>query len=274
MFAQGQRYKRGELHGRYGGQRQGGIASPRRYAMVVLFTGEGGRQFGYRDGWTDEGLFEYTGEGQRGNMQMVRGNAAILSHAAKGKDLHLFEAAGRGFVRYIGQMVCAGFETRDGADVDGRSREVIVFNLMPIDAAASAGQENEGAELGQLWTISMDELRRRAVGETRSGVGRREDKRAVFERSAAIRAYVLRRAAGVCEACEHQAPFTAADGRPYLEPHHIRRLSDGGPDDPVSVAGVCPNCHREAHYGRDRETLNRGLSAKIRQKETNLRPPR
>jgi len=271
VFVHGRRYKRSELHRRYGGQRQGGIATPRSYAMVFLFTGEGGRQFGYRDRWTDEGFFEYTGEGQRGNMQMVRGNAAIMNHAAKGKDLHLFEAAGRGFVRYIGQMVCAGFETRDAPDVDGRSREVMVFNLMPIEAAASGGQEEGATDLGLLWTISMDELRRRAVGEARPGVGHRENKRTVFERSEAIRVYVLRRAAGVCEACERQAPFTAADGRPYLEPHHIRRLSDGGPDDPISVAGVCPNCHREAHHGRDRETLNRGLSTRIRQKETGPR---
>lgn len=45
-----------------------------------------------------------------------------------------------------------------------------------------------------------------------------------------------------------RAPFRTQDGQPYLEPHHIRRLSDGGPDDPRWVAGLCPNCHRRAHH--------------------------
>jgi hypothetical protein len=34
-----------------------------------------------------------------------------------------------------------------------------------------------------------------------------------------------------------------------LEPHHIRRLGDGGPDDPRFMGAVCPNCHREIHHG-------------------------
>ena len=39
------------------------------------------------------------------------------------------------------------------------------------------------------------------------------------------------------------------DNTPYLEPHHIRRVGDGGPDHPRYVIALCPNCHREAHFG-------------------------
>ncbi|MFG8677889.1 zinc-finger-containing protein [Pseudomonas aeruginosa] len=54
---------------------------------------------------------------------------------------------------------------------------------------------------------------------------------------------------GICESCEKPAPFLRKDGRAYLEPHHINRLSDGGLDHPLYVGAVCPACHREIHYG-------------------------
>lgn len=43
------------------------------------------------------------------------------------------------------------------------------------------------------------------------------------------------------------APFQRKDGTPYLEPHHIQRLADEGPDHPKWVGAVCPSCHREIH---------------------------
>ena len=74
-----------------------------------------------------------------------------------------------------------------------------------------------------------------------------------------MREYVLARAAGACESCGQQAPFRRHDGTAYLEPHHTRRLSDGGPDHPRLVGAVCPNCHREIHHGAEREEKNREL---------------
>lgn len=269
MFVQGRRYKRKELHDRFGGQRQGGISTPKNAPLLMLFTWESGREFGYQDGWTDEGVFEYTGEGQRGDMEATRGNAAILNHAKQGRDLHVFEAAGRGSVRYVGQMMCVGFHEREGPDVDGRDRRALVFDLVPKEASAQPPYDEEKQELGELWTLPMNELRERARGEVESKpASHRHGTRALYERSEAVRVYVLRRAGGVCEACEAKAPFTAADGRPYLEPHHIRRLSDGGPDDPAWVAGVCPNCHRHAHYGHDAREFNSHLAVKVQRMET------
>jgi 5-methylcytosine-specific restriction protein A len=69
----------------------------------------------------------------------------------------------------------------------------------------------------------------------------------------------LERASGVCEACKLPAPFLTVDGKPYLEPHHIRRLSDGGPDHPLWVIAVCANCHRRAHYSSDAVVFNQEL---------------
>lgn len=73
-----------------------------------------------------------------------------------------------------------------------------------------------------------------------------------YQRSEAVRQYVLARADGVCEGCNQPAPFMNKKGKPYLDPHHIRRLTDGGPDDPRYIIGLCPNCHREVHMTTDR----------------------
>ena len=75
---------------------------------------------------------------------------------------------------------------------------------------------------------------------------------------------------GRCEACERPAPFTTTTGEPYLEPHHIRRLSDGGPDDPRYVAALCPNCHREVHHGINGRHKNERLIEAIGRKEALL----
>ncbi|MFL6446142.1 MAG: HNH endonuclease [Bryobacteraceae bacterium] len=67
----------------------------------------------------------------------------------------------------------------------------------------------------------------------------------------------------MCEACKQPAPFDRPDGKPYLEPHHTRRVSDGGPDHPSSVAAVCPNCHRRIHHGRDGKQYNVALQERL-----------
>ncbi|PKY10788.1 HNH endonuclease [Acidithiobacillus marinus] len=83
-----------------------------------------------------------------------------------------------------------------------------------------------------------------------------------FARDPAVVAWVLAEAAGVCECCSNPAPFTREDGSPFLEVHHVLRLADGGEDTTNNAAALCPNCHRELHYG----TEKRELAAKLRRK--------
>lgn len=72
----------------------------------------------------------------------------------------------------------------------------------------------------------------------------------VFERSADVVAEVLLRAGGVCEICKSPAPFRrASDGTPYLEVHHRIRLADNGDDSVENAVAICPNCHRQQHFG-------------------------
>jgi 5-methylcytosine-specific restriction protein A len=256
-FELGKIYERREdIHAQFKGQQQGGISTPSDSSFIFLFTGDTGEQYGYKDDWTNEGVFLYTGEGQVGDMEFVRGNKAIRDHAADGKDLLLFEAIGKGKgVRFKGQFGCASWETRTGPDKLGKARRIIIFHLVPL--------EESSTEIIQIPPAPLDQLRREAYAASRDVTERSASagRRSYYERSIEVKAYVLARAAGVCEACRNAAPFLRSGGLPYLEPHHTRRVSDGGPDDPRWVAGVCPNCHKEIHYGRDGDSLNRKVQA-------------
>ena len=71
-----------------------------------------------------------------------------------------------------------------------------------------------------------------------------------FKRNPDVIVEVLKRANGVCEKCQQDAPFVRKkDNTPYLEVHHIVRLASGGEDTVANAIAVCPNCHRELHYG-------------------------
>lgn len=254
--------RRADIHLPYRGQQYGGISTPRAVPGIFLFTGHAAGQIGYNDRTEPDGTHRYTGEGQVGDMQMVSGNAAIRDHAVNGKDLLIFKQEKRGgLVRFEGLFSCAGWEIERQDGRDGVERDAIVFHLVPLREL-----EIEAADMtvAPASAITLAELRRRALAASAPATGTPASPAAtVFARSCDVRDYVLARADGTCEACAEPAPFTTATGRPYLEAHHIRRLSDGGPDDPRHVGGICPNCHRRAHYGADRSAFNAALQSSV-----------
>lgn len=271
-------HRRKDIHARFGGQKQGGMITPADHKLIFLVTGSSGRQHGYEDHWSDDGsTFFYFGEGQAGDMKFAKGNLALRDHASNGEDVHLFEEvpSKMGYLRYRGQMVCTGFDLVDAPDTQKNMRKAILFELVPLEAFLTTREEelpegSVGTAQG-LESESLDELRRKAVADSaefRTPV----ERRALYRmRSRAVRLYVLRRAAGKCEGCKAVAPFNTVNGEPYLEPHHIRRLTDGGPDDPRWVAGVCPNCHRRAHYSHDASEYNTKLAEVVQELETRSR---
>lgn len=71
-----------------------------------------------------------------------------------------------------------------------------------------------------------------------------------FKRNADVVEQVLSKAAGICQKCNIAAPFIRrSDKAPYLEVHHIIPLASGGEDTVDNSIALCPNCHRQAHYG-------------------------
>ncbi len=72
----------------------------------------------------------------------------------------------------------------------------------------------------------------------------------MFQRNPDVVAEVLFRANGICEKCSKPAPFLRKkDDTPYLEVHHLTFLSSGGEDTVENAIALCPNCHREMHFG-------------------------
>ena len=80
-----------------------------------------------------------------------------------------------------------------------------------------------------------------------------EDKFRVDD-SQAVR-YVISEAKGICELCKMPAPFIGPDGRPYLEGHYVRWLSEGGRAIASNVVALCPNCHTKIHVLHAEEDL-------------------
>lgn len=76
-----------------------------------------------------------------------------------------------------------------------------------------------------------------------------------YLRDPLVKAWVLKNAQGICEACSSPAPFKKSDGHPYLEVHHLQPLSEGGSDTIENAIAVCANCHRRLHFGSDKDSV-------------------
>jgi 5-methylcytosine-specific restriction enzyme A len=250
--------RRSDIHARFGGQQQGGIITPADHPVVIIITGEEGLQHGYADRYRADGAFEYFGEGQVGHMQIQRGNRAIAEHSVLGKSLLLFHKTADG-LRFEGEMVYEGHHIERAPDRRGTERNAIVFELRPLEAVAEVVEADRVPSGGTL-----EELRQRAItAAVNPSQPSTQGLRNVYQRSRDVRNYVLARANGSCEGCSLPAPFLRSDGTPYLEPHHLRRLSDGGPDHPAHVIALCPNCHRRVHVGVDGHSYNTTLMASM-----------
>ena len=65
----GRVYQRKDLHAYFGGQRQGGIVTPKAHPVILLFSSPKGEVYGYRDGWLkDLDRYLYSGEGTKGDI--------------------------------------------------------------------------------------------------------------------------------------------------------------------------------------------------------------
>lgn len=129
-------------------------------------------------------------------------------------------------------------------------RELAARGCHLVDRAALiALEEDDEARVTAALGLSDEELQKHLKGtgappERHLAVTHR------FTRNPYVAAATLRRADGQCEECKCPAPFNrASDGRPYLEVHHRKFLSEGGKDSLENTMALCPNCHREAHYG-------------------------
>lgn len=115
-----------------------------------------------------------------------------------------------------------------------------IVGYVPPEVASSRGSNAAWAASTAINDIDQDifentdpEYRKRMAGS--------------YVRDSKIRELVLKRANGICEEC-NQPGFLKANGRRYLETHHIISLSEQGADLPHNVIALCATDHRRAHY--------------------------
>ena len=131
-FIPNQLYKRSQIHDEYGGNRQGGISPSAKVPYIFIFSGKSGAQYGYKDGWDNHNIFSYTGEGQIGDMQFIRGNLALKDHLNIGKRVFLFEIEGGGLVKFISEMEFFDADYFETPDINGSNRIGIKFFLKRV----------------------------------------------------------------------------------------------------------------------------------------------
>jgi 5-methylcytosine-specific restriction protein A len=279
-FIKGKTYiRKKDITGKYGGSPQSGIAPSKQSPAIFVFTGEAGEQFGYQDQIDELGCLHYTGEGQVGDMTLTRGNLAIAQHTQDGRALHVFRSNGKSHdYEYLGEFAYVSHAIERGLDKNGNDRNIIVFLLMPVSHTLAIEMDLDTEEILDTPKLDMEtnlsESRQAALAACTPQIGESKPKEAVrlaYQRSSVIKKYVLERAGNTCESCGNPAPFNRkSNGSPYLEPHHINRLSDGGLDHPKFIGAICPTCHRKIHYGMDGQELNEQLRETIIEKEEKL----
>jgi 5-methylcytosine-specific restriction enzyme A len=201
--------RRADIHARFGGQQQGGIITPAQQPLVIIITGQEGLRHGYADRYRPDGVFEYFGEGQVGDMQPRASNRPIADHSNTGKGLLLFKKTGEG-LRFEGEMVCGGYHYDTAPDRNDTTRTAIVFELKPLVAIVEKIEEEPALAAGALPDLRELAFRAAAASSQSSYQG----KRTIYQRSQDLRGYVLARAGGNCEGCCIAAPFSRKDGTP------------------------------------------------------------
>jgi len=274
-FEVGKTYNRlAEIHGQYEGQRQGGISTPKNHPYIFIFTGDAGKAYGYIDGYGADDTFWYTGEGQKGDMNISNGgNRAIREHSQNNKKVMLFEATdSAGEVRFVGNCEYITHHEEERPDKHGDLRKAIIFHMdikQSISDVIGESKKRHESPKKPRKSMSLKELRELALRPA-SDTSSKEQKIAnIQNRAKAIKLYAKKRANGYCEGCGENAPFNSKEG-PYLEVHHMNRLADGGPDHPENVIALCPTCHRRAHYATDFMHFNSSLIEKMRVKESEI----
>jgi len=129
-------------------------------------------------------------------------------------------------------------------------RDFLVATRPPENPTFEAWAEDFDNQIKKALSTSEEERKNQLQKET----GKPEKTTVtttVFKRNPYVVAEVLIRANGICERCKSNAPFERkSDGTPYLEVHHKQPLSENGEDTVSNAIALCPNGHRELHFGK------------------------
>jgi 5-methylcytosine-specific restriction endonuclease McrA len=182
--------------------------------------------------------------------------ALIRHHQFSDGDLCLIEIKAGGLLWTQGYRLTSGGEIRIKKEhaqqlqqaASANADLLVEFRLVKELEAESSSQHFEDAVAESL-KLTSDERETR-LAKYPQVPQRKAVVATEFVRNPHVVAERLRVANGKCEACGKNAPFNRkSDGTPYLEVHHRITLADSGLDTVENTIALCPNCHRQAHYG-------------------------
>lgn len=280
FFKVNQEYDRTELLDFVGSkQGQSGIIyGPKEPSCVIVTSGgRHGKNAGYTDRKNLDDTWNYIGQGSKGDQNPYSAANSLLSSMKRNvllfttREPSARERAqqGNGNKRYKFEGI---FDVLSWSMVDVKEGErvgdkLIDFHLIPTNNVFN-DFEVEVIEHSTQPNLLEDILAKikRAAPKDKEEI-KKYTTQEYHRRSKLIRDYALIRANGICELCNNKAPFSTLKGFPFLEVHHILKLADDGPDEPANVAALCPNCHRESHFGANKDLLKARLVERMLQLE-------
>ena len=208
----------------------------------------------FDDTWVNN-FFQYTGTGLTGKQALSsRPNKALTDTKTNGTSLYLFEVFEEGKYVFDGEAELADrpFLSRQ-SDSEKNLRDVYVFPLR------LKGRKRPPVPKNELKKRSIPETReparKRALSTDEPGLpipdanmdGGRPGFVSPADEARIVSEHAHRRANGICQLCNQPAPFFTADGKPWLETHHIEKIAPGGKHGIENTVALCPNCHRKMH---------------------------
>jgi 5-methylcytosine-specific restriction protein A len=176
LFSEGKVYKRSVIHNQYGGNRRNGISYSAQYPYIFIFSGESGNEYGYIDMWLNPDVFQYSGEGQLGNMEFIRGNLQLKDHLKNGKRVFLFHFEKKGYVQYKAELELLEYDFFPGTDREGKDRKAIRFYFkkfgVELDYKIEKSDNYEIEQLELLYKLNIpNETERKGLVTSRVGQG-------------------------------------------------------------------------------------------------------
>ncbi len=149
-------------------------------------------------------------------------------------------------------------------ETKGKPSRVAARLLDPVPWAVTTYNDNTGEFVlrrGAAASAYVDQFSLPAPPDGQSG--KHGVTTTVHNRDPEVRRFALARAKGKCQYCESSG-FRLPNGSIFLETHHVIPLAENGADSASNVVALCPNHHREAHYGRDAKGIREHLLSALK----------
>lgn len=211
----------------------------------------------YEDKWHGD-VLHYTGMGKVGDQDINASQNRTLNESThNGVSVFLFEVFEENRYIYRGQvqLIEKPYQQKQ-IDATGTLRNVWIFPLKSVtDQRISIDKKlldcNYQKKEKKIKKLSDQELAQKAAQLQSFKPSIRSTISQTYERNPYVTEYAKRRANGICELCEQEAPFKTKQNDPYLETHHIEWLCNGGSDTIENTVALCPNCHKKMHVVDD-----------------------